>query len=167
MDKQEIINILVTKENYDKVIDICINDNLIIPNKYSPEIYIYHETSHLLNSTYLDDYTEININSISFVVNGETKSGINDFFKNYKDISEIKLSDVTYRVIPHITNGNHYYKSSDSDYTEIGYSCHSLNKPAIEYYDKKIYFINGSEIEYKDWIKLNRSEKLANILYGN
>ena len=167
MDKQEIIDTLVNKENFDKVVDICINHDLYIPSKGFPNIYIYHETSHLLNSTYLNDYVQIIITDpkLSFVVDGEIKTGVDNFFKYYEHISEFIWEKYLFRVVPNIIpNHQHWYKTTDNEDNEIGYKCHSLNKPAIESPKGYFYFIDGREIEYKDWLKLNRMEKLSNIL---
>lgn len=180
MDKQEIANLLVNKENFNIYINICLNENISIDNyDYLPDIIIYYDDSdYYLKKTgnfkdMSSDYIRINItNKITkFEINGKLLTGIKNFFKNYNKITKFvivkeNLKKIFY-VKPNIINKHHWYINKEN--SEISYSCHSISKPAIIQIDKnkiinKKYYINGVRINKETFIKKSRKQKLSKII---
>lgn len=161
MTKEEIIKKLVTKDNFKTVVDICLKENIEISSvtNYLPDICIYYEQDELCETLY---EVKLKNKRIKFRVGNEILSGVNNFFKHYKNISEFHIPGKKYIVIPNLIRKKHWFK--ESNYNEIGYIPHSLSSPAIESKDTKTYYINGDEISYKDWNISRRQLKLERIL---
>lgn len=177
MTNKEIIDSLVTKENFDKVVEICLKENIQITQQWShvlPSLNIYHHKdgnklrwskifSEDLWSFKTKDGKEFNHNNL------------NDFFIHYKDIVEFtkldKISKTVFKVVPNIVGKNeHWYK--DSGHYEISYNCHSFTESAltvyrynnsVEYLHKSEYYVNGMLTDKKEWLMLSRENKLFRI----
>lgn len=171
MKPNELIDNLVTKENYHKVVDICLKEGYKIPKKCLPEINIYQHT----------DGNDIRWERVftggewTFIVDGNEYRTLNDFFTHYQKITDFikntKVSKTIYKVVPNIVGGNHWYRSPE--HYEIAYNCHSYGSYALteyrfhkgkEYIYKNEYFIDGDHIsDYKKWLMLSREYKLSRI----
>jgi len=175
MTNKEIIEKLTNKDNFHKVVEICLNENIEIPRKGMPNLNIYHH----IDGNKLRWSTIFNDGVWTFKTkDGKSYTNINDFFTHYENIIEFthltNISTVEYKVIPNIIKGKKmWYVSDDKSHYEISYHCHSLSSPAIieyRYNNPKIYickqeyYIKGMLIESKkEWQKLSRENKLSRI----
>jgi len=159
MTKKEIINKLISKENFKLAVEICISEKIEmnIPIDFFPDIVIYDddESDYIYN-------IDLNNENLKFKVNNKFLSGAYNFFKYYDKITEFDYMGVIYRVIPCLIKNIHWV--SNEDFQEIGYDLHSLSGPSIETGNNKRYYINGQKKTYKDWNMARRKYKLERIL---
>ena len=162
MTPQEIINQLITEDNFDKVVAMCLeNDELEIPNKCFPHLNIYYYKPGDSGSK----WHELNPYTCKFMVDGELKEGIKNFFRFYSKITEFHVPEgqLIYRVKPNILAGGHWSKTEE--WKEISWDCHSYSKLAIEKVVSGLgkYCIDGDIYTKKEWLSLCREHKLSRL----
>jgi len=175
MTKQEIINKLVSPQNFKDVVEICLKEDLVISHEYCfPDVVVYiNETEYHQKETgeFKDcgGWISVNIKTAKFEVDGVIMSGIRNFFINYNKITKFILKgNIIMKVIPHINNGTeHWYSSEDYDHFEISYDCHSFSGYAYESKNDKRYYIEGDRFDMDDYQKECREFKLSRILDEN
>jgi len=174
-NRQDLLNEMVSKRNFKKYVDICFREGFKIENlEFAPDIPLYFN----------DTWAKINFNNkdieITFIVKGQVMSGVENFYKHYKEITNFKKTYTfdgqtyisSFDVIPYLVDGNQWYIDEKTDvdgHFEISYSLHSVGGPAYiktcdgEMYDEK-YIIDGDELEYEVWLQENREKKLKRVL---
>ena len=160
MTQQEIINELVTEDNFDKVVKMCLeNDELEIPENGFPNLNIYYLYPEHSGSK----WHEINPYTIKFIVDGELKEGIKNFFRFYSKITEFHAETNIYRVKPNLLGGGHW--SFSEEWKEISWDCHSYSKLAIEKVVSGVgkYCVDGDIVTHKEWLSLSREHKLSRV----
>lgn len=184
MTKQEIVDKLATRENFHKIVEVCLHDDLeITQTSCFPEINIYmNSTEYNQKETgeFKDEssWLTVMVDRDSFEVNGEMMTGVKNFFKHYKEITkfirveenfEKHLPDsitTIWKVSPH-----DWYRSTDSadGHFEISYDCHSLHEHAMiiivnDVVINERYYVEGERLHREDFLKESREFKLSRIL---
>jgi len=194
MTKQEIVNKLCCKGNFHNYVEVCLHEGLEIQKlDFLPDVNVYHdfipEDKDPIN--WAGNWTTLNIGKIRFQINsdGNWISGVEEFFRHYKEITKIEYSRkksgllsvnldgdyiTTWIVKPNMVGGKHW--TIDNDFSadghyEISFDAHSYSKPAMidkhtnygEEIIKERYMIEGSEVTKDVFIMESREHKLARL----
>jgi hypothetical protein len=188
MTKQEIVNKMATRANFHKYVEVCLAEGLEIQKlKLRPEINVYHDfIQEEFKHSYAGNWTSLDPRIIDFKVNNVWMKGVENFFKNYKEITKIKMiyenhydpsGDLTivWDVIPNMIGGKQW--SLDDDFSanghyEISFDAHSYAGPAMvkkhTRVDEEIleerYMIEGEEVTKETFLKESREHKLSRVL---
>ena len=138
MDKQELVNKMVTKGNFHKYVEVCLSEGLKIEKiQYAPDILVYHDyIQDEFNVSYAGNWTYLSLINLRFKVNDEWLSGVENFFKNYQNITKIEqkvgqtggLVKKSWVVIPNMIGGNQWTRDRDfsaEGHYEISFNAHS------------------------------------------
>ena len=190
MTKQEIVNKLARKENFHEYVEVCLAEGLNIEKlNCLPEINIYMDDNNynaIETGKFQDKCTWSRVNIVNeidrlteFEVNGVLMSGINNFFKHYKEITKFVQttydrmqaspgsSTIIWKVKPNIRFGAQWSKSYE--HYEISFDCHSLHEPALvqmigdEIINER-YYVVAERLHFNNFIKESREHKLSRVL---
>ena len=184
MNKQEIVNKLVTKANFHEYVEICLSEGLSIENfDCFPEIYIYYDDSDYMkkeSGKYIDiscrwhtiDLRDKEVyKTTEFVVDGEIMSGTENFFKNYSKITKFIIEHENIKKIfcvkPSLLNSVHWTRSQEN--YEISFECHSQQGSAFttiindEIMGER-YYVDGVRLDKQMFLKESREIKFSRIL---